>query len=254
MTNRIAIIPIGDSAAAQEIASLLSPEGKPIELKNKYFEASLSLDFDGSGKPPAVLWISHSKYCDLMPPPSGQYSDSELRLLLRVVDKDSNEKIPKALQDWEIDNFAEIINVNLDTFEEEIKKFSDGSGRGSLLDEEQQPAGCRILEALEMVSWPIKVTAGKPLIEQKIEKLTELMKVNDPECDAFSHAMSLMMELKSEIANLQDKERYKYAGEVAMAFQKMLFANIEEEEEEETNDKKGEYSSFEKDLPQPSTN
>lgn len=251
MTNRVALLPLGDPSAAQEVAALLSPDGRPIELKNKYFEASLSLDFDGGGRPPAVLWVGRAADVDAAPPPAGQYADAELRLLLRVV-SGAPPPLPSALQEWEIDCFGEVVDVDLATFGAELARFGGGAGRGSLLDEEAQPAGCRVMEALEMVNWPIRVTAGKPLIEQKIEKLTELMAVQDPECDAFGHAMSLMMELKAEIANLPDRERYKYAGEVAMAFQRMLFANVEEEEEEAPED--GGYSAFDGEVPQPATN
>ena len=155
---------------------------------------------------------------------------AELRLLLRIVDESSNEEIPQSLQDWELDNYAEIVNVRLSTLSVELLKFHEGNGRPSLLDMQLQPAGCRILEALEMVNWPIKTTAGKPLIEKKIERLVALMKNIDPENDSFDQAMSLMMELKAEIPNLPDDQRHKYAAQVALAFQSML--EIEEEEEE----------------------
>ncbi|KAH0788957.1 hypothetical protein GPJ56_007169 [Histomonas meleagridis] len=244
MTNRICIIPHGDPKAAQEVAMTLSPEGKPIEIKNKYFEASLKLDFDVGGKPPAVLWISDSHYCDKNIPPSGQYKDAELRLLLRIIDESSNDEIPQPLQDWELDNFAEIVNVKLSTLAAEFRKFHEGNGRSSLLDTQAPPAGCRILEALEMVNWPIKTSAGKPLIEKKIERLVALMKNTDPENDSFDQAMSLMMELKSEIPNLPDDQRHKYAAQVAMAFQSMLEF---EEEEEEQFEPKHEYTAIKSD-------
>lgn len=233
MTNRVCIIPIGDASAAQDVVTALSPEGKPLEIKNKYFEATISFDFSPEGNPPAVIWVSYSRFCDLMPPPSGQYEKAELRLLLRVVDATSEKEIPEKLKDWELDNFAEIINVDLSKLDEEIDKFRKGEGRSGLLDEALQPAGCRILESLEMVNWPIRASAGKPLIQQKIEKLEAMLGNKDPHSDSFESAMQLMIELKGEIPNLPDEERHKYAAQVALAFQKALMAGEEEEEEEE---------------------
>ena len=240
MTNRIAIVPIGDPAFAQDIVTALSENGE-IEIKNKYFEATLTFDFDATGKPPAVFWICHSQYCDLMPPPSDQYQDAELRLLLRVVDDTSNSEIPEKLKDWEVDNFAEIINVNMKTFEDEVRLFKEGNKRSSLLDEDLQPAGCHVLESLELVNWPIKATVGKSIIQQKIEKLEQMLSNDDPNLDGFDQAMGLMIELKKEIPNLPEKERHQYAADVAMIFQKVLACGEEEESDNEDagNDKAG---------------
>lgn len=240
MTNRIAIVPIGDPSFAQDIVTALSDNGE-IEIKNKYFEAKLTFDFDATGKPPAVFWICHSQYCDLMPPPSDQYQDAELRLLLRVVDETSNSEIPEKLKDWEVDNFAEIINVNMKTFEDEVRLFKEGNKRSSLLDEELQPAGCHVLESLELVSWPIKASVGKSPIQQKIEKLEQMLSNDDPNLDSFDQAMGLMIELKKEIPNLPEKERHKYAADVAMIFQKVLTIGEEESEEDKEEDEKAGY-------------
>lgn len=257
MTNRVAVVPIGDPAAAQDVAMAFTPDGSPIQIKNKYFEATLQFDFDSSGKPPAVLWVSHSKYTDNEKTelPKNVYEDAELRLLLRIVDETSSEEIPERLKDWEIDNYAEIVNVHLATLEEEIRKFHEGTGRTSLLDDQAQPAGCRILEALEMVNWPIKVSVGKPRIQQKIEALTQMLENQDPEMENFDRAMALMLELKSEIPNLPDEERHKYAAQVALAFQKILCVDGgEEEEEEEEAHENHQFQSIPSDdeeLPQP---
>ena len=235
MTNRVCIIPIGDPAPAQDIATILSANGE-LEIKNKYFEATLSFDFDDGGKPPAVLWVSNASHIDKNIPKNDQYQDAELRLLLRIIDENADEEIPEKLKDWEVDNFAEIINVNMKTFEDEVRQFKEGNKRSSLLDEQLQPAGCRVLESLEMVNWPIKVTAGKSLIAQKIEKLEQMMNNNDPNLDSFDHAMSLLMELKNEIPKLPLEEKHKYAAEVAIIFQKLLSAGEEDENENENDD------------------
>ena len=217
-----------------------------MEIKNKYFEASIVYDFEPSGKPPAVLWISNSKFCDKTPPVTKDFQDAELRLLLRIVD-DVNSEIPEELKDWEVDNFAEIVNVNMKTLESEIRKFREGHGRSSLLDESLQPAGCRILESLEVVNWPIKASTGKPLIEQKIEKLKALLQNPDPHSDNFENAIQIMAELKGQIPNLPDEQRHKYAAEVALAFQTALFSGIEEEEDgEEEEEEKKEEPTFQK--------
>lgn len=230
MTNRVCIIPIGDPSYAQDVATALSENGE-FEIKNKYFEATLTFDFDPSGKPPAVLWVCHSSVCDENPPQDNQYPDSELRLLLRVADDKSNSEIPEKLRDWELDNYAEIINVNMKTFESEVRLFKEGNKRSSLLDEELQPAGCRVLESLEMVNWPIKSSVGKSPIQKKIERLEQMLSNKDPNVDSFDQAMGLMLELKREIPTLPDKEKHQYAGQVAMIFQKILGEGIEEEEE-----------------------
>ena len=169
MTNRVCIIPIGDASYAQDVLTALTPDGSPFHIKNKYFEATISFDFDTGGRPPAVIWICHSRFCDLTPPPTGLYQDAELRLLLRVVDETSQEEMPEKLKDWEVDNYAEILNVNMSTLEDEFRHFKEDGHRTGLLDEPLAPAGCRLLESLEMVNWPIKVSAGKPLMQQKIE-------------------------------------------------------------------------------------
>ena len=236
MTNRVCIIPIGDPAPAQDVVAAIWPEGKPIEIKNKYFEAAISYDFETGGLPPAVMWISHSSFVDKRPPPTGEYPNAELRLLLRVVDASSDADMSEALKDWEVDNLAEIVNVNIKTLDEEIRKFREGGGRASLLDEAAQPAGCRILESLEVVNWPIKASAGKSVIEQKIEKLKAMLANQDPHSDSFENALQMMMELKSEIPNLPDEQRHKYAAQVALAFEAALMAGLEEEEEEEAKE------------------
>ncbi|OHS95523.1 hypothetical protein TRFO_38331 [Tritrichomonas foetus] len=235
MTNRVCIVPIGNPAPAQDIVMALSQNGE-VKIKNKYFEATLAFDFEVTGKPPAVLWISHSSHVDIHPPPEGQFQDAELRLLLRIVDSSSNAEIPEKLKDWEVDNFAEIINVNLDTFKEEVRLFKEGNKRSSLLDEELQPAGCRVLESLEMVNWPIKATVGKSRIQQKIEKLEQMLANDDQNLDSFDHAMALMIELKGEIPNLPDEEKHKYAAEVAMIFQKILGGGEDDDDENDNEE------------------
>jgi hypothetical protein len=157
-------------------------------------------------------------------------------MLLRVVSDTSNPDLPEPLRDWEVESMAEIVNVNLETIEEEVRKFHEGAGRSSLLDEELQPAGCRILEALEMVNWPIKVSVGKSPMEQKIERLKAMLNDKDPSSDSFEGAMALVMELKNEIPNLPHDERHKYAAEVAMAFGAILMAGEDEEDDEADED------------------
>jgi hypothetical protein len=69
-----------------------------------------------------------------MPPRASTFVDAELRFLLRIVDETSNPEIPPPLRDWEVDNLAEIVNVNLATLDTEIREFHDGTvvalGRG----------------------------------------------------------------------------------------------------------------------------
>jgi len=231
MTNKVCVIPIGDAVAAQEIVTILGPDGNGMKLKNKYFEADLVFDFDYEHKAPAVMWIGFSHFCDMMPPTVGIFEDSEVRLLLRVCEG-KEDSVPESLKDWEVENFAEVINVRLETFQEEVKDFFDGKGRSSLLDEEQGPAGARVIEALEMVSWPCKMEAGKPQIQQKIQQMVNMLSVDDPECNNFDQAMSIMMQLKEQIPKLPEDEKHKYAAEIALAFQKMLGAEIEEDENE----------------------
>lgn len=236
MTNRVLLIPLGSPASLHGVVGSLWPEESPIEIKNKYFEASIMYDYDKGGSPPAVMWISNSSLVDKHPPPVGEYPNAELRLLLRILDPGADAEMSEALKDWEVDNMAEIINVNLDTLESEIQQFRNGEGRSSLLDENSQPAGCRIMESLEVVNWPVKASAGKPLIEQKIEKLKAMLANDDPLSDSFEGALQMMMELKNEIPNLPDEQRHKYAAQVALAFEAKLMGMIEEEEEEEAKE------------------
>jgi hypothetical protein len=175
----------------------------------------------------------------MVPPPRGQFEDAELRLLLRCVDSTSQAEIPEPLKEWEIETQSEIINVNLETLESELRTFREGTGRSSLLDEGLQPAGCRILESLEMVEWPVKVTVGSSKTHQKVERLVAMLQDADPESESFAGAMALMMELKSEIPSLPDEERHRYAAEVALAFEAILM-NGEEDGEEDEEEKKEE--------------
>ena len=213
----------------------LSPEGTGMKIKNKYYEADIQFDLqESTSKPHAVIWIGNADYCDSNPPDCSKYEDSEIKLLLRICPPASSKKFPetsKKLQDWELDSMAEIINVDPESFDEEIQKFRDGKGRSSLLDEELQPAGCRLLEALEMVDWPLKLVAGKNIIDQKIDNLAHLLSnVDDPELEGFDRAMTLMMELQKTIPTLPDEERRKYAAKVAMAFDSLLDAAELDEE------------------------
>lgn len=233
MTNRLVVIPIGDQAPAQDIVTALSSDGTTIPIKNKYYEADIKVDFEITSRPLAVLWAGAAKFVDVMPPDAKPYENSELRLLLRVIDDDDNEEYPEKLRDWEIDTMSEVINVKLHTLDEEIKNFRDGKAHSSLLDEEAGPAGSRILEALEMVPWPIQTVAGKPIMDQKIEQMVKLLKSEDPECDNFDQAMQIMMELKGTIPKLPDEEKHKYAAMVAMAFQEMMGPIGEEEDKKE---------------------
>jgi hypothetical protein len=233
MTNRVCVIPVGDPAVAHDVLTALCPDGTTIEIKNKYFQATLSLDFDSSGRPAAVLWICQSRFCDLMPPPAGQFQDAELRMLLRVVTDGSGSDLPDLLRDWEVESMAEIVNVNLATIDDEVRRFHEGSGRSSLLDEGLQPAGCRILEALEMVNWPIRASVGKSPMEQKVERLKAMLADKDPNSDGFEGALALVLELKNEIPNLPHDERHKYAAEVAMAFGAILMDGEDEDDEPE---------------------
>jgi hypothetical protein len=241
MTNRVCVIPVGDAAAAHDVLTALCPSGTTIEIKNKYFQATLSLDFDCSGRPAAVLWICHSRFCDVMPPPAGQFQDAELRMLLRVVPEGPSPDLPDLLRDWEVENMAEVINVNLATIDDEVRRFHEGGGRSSLLDEEVQPAGCRVLEALENVNWPIRASVGKSPMEQKVERLKAMLADKDPNSDSFEGAMALVMQLKSEIPNLPHDERHKYAAEVAMAFSAIL---MDGEDEEDETDEGPKYQKF----------
>jgi hypothetical protein len=180
-------------------------------------------------------------------PPAGAFSDSELRFLLRIVDETSDRDIPEVLRDWEVDNLAEIVNVNLATLSGEIREFHSGNGRSSLLDEAEQAAGCRILEALEMVNWPIKASLGKSPIEQKIERLKAMLHDQDPASDSFEVAMNLMLELKGQLPGLPDDQRKKYAAEIALAFQAALTAGEEEEEDGEDAPPAQDYHKFDDD-------
>jgi hypothetical protein len=241
MTNRVCVIPLGDTASAQQVVSCISATGEPITLKNKYFEVTLTFDFESGGRPPAVLWIAPARFLDSNLPPSGEFQDAEIRLLLRVQDPRKSE-IPEPLREWEIENMAEIIDINLTTFEAEIRQFMDGHGRTSLLDEKAQPGGCRLLEALEMVNWQIKSSVGKSVLEQKVERLKGMLADKDPNSDSFEGAMSLMMELKSEIPTLPDAQRHALAAEIAMAFQAAM-VDGEEDGEEEKDEHDG-YTAF----------
>lgn len=64
---------------------------------------------------------------------------------------------------------------------------------------------------------------------------------DDPNLDSFDQAMGLMIELKKEIPNLPEKERHKYAADVAMIFQKVLTIGEEESEEDKEEDEKAGY-------------
>ena len=248
MTNKVLFLPLGPIDRFHDIVMSLSPDGSGMKIKNKYYEADIEFDLqESSSKPHAVIWIGNADYCDSTPPDSSKYEESELKLLLRVCPPSSSKHFPessKKLQDWEIESMSEIINVDPETFDEEVQKFREGNGRSSLLDEELQPAGCRLLEALEMVDWPLKLVSGKNAIDQKIDNLKHLLSnADDPELEGFDHAMTLMMELQKTIPNLPDDERRKYAAKVAMAFDSLFDAaenemiNNEEDKPEIKEDK-----------------
>jgi hypothetical protein len=241
MTNRVCVVPLGDPSFAQQVVSSLTPTGEPITLKNKYFEVTLAFDFETGGRPTAVIWISSAAFLDSNLPPAGEFQDAELRLLLRVTNPGASE-IPEPLREWEIDNMAEIIDINLETFETEVRQFVDGNGRTSLLDEKTQPGGCRLLEALEMVNWQIKSSVGKSVLEQKVERLKGMLADKDPNSESFEGAMALMMELRGEIPKLPDAERHKFAAEIALAFQAAMMDG--EEDGEEEKDEHDGYTAF----------
>jgi hypothetical protein len=233
MSNRLCILPIADVSAMQDIVTALSDDGTKISIKNKYFEADIAIDSDWKNKPLGIIWVGYARYTDMMPPNAAEFENCELRLLLRVLEDGDKEEIPENLADWETESMSEIINVKLSTFDEEVRKCRDGKTHSSLLDEEQQPAGVRVFEAIELVDWPIKITAGKPRMQQRIEQMVTLLKSEDPSCDNFDQAMGIMMELKEQIPKLPDEEKHKYAAAVALAFSEMFGIDGEEEEEEE---------------------
>lgn len=238
MSNKVCILAVGDAGPCQDFITAITNDGEKIPIKNKYFECDLSVTSDYKSKPLAVIWVGFARYVDMMPPNAKAFENCELRLVLRVLEDGNQEEIPEKLSEWEVDAMAEVINIRLSTIDEEFQNFREGKARSSLLDEEQQPAGTRIMEALELVDWPIKMSAGKPRIEQRIEQMLALLKSQDPECENFSQAMGIMMELKEQIPKLPDEERHKYAAAVAMAFGELLQAGGEEEEEENPEEDK----------------
>lgn len=240
MSNRLCILPIGDVSAMQDVITALSDDGQKISIKNKYFEAEIAIDGDWKNKPHGIIWVGFAKYTDMMPPNAAAFEDCELRLLLRCLEDGDSEEIPEKLADWETESMSEIINVKLPSFDEEVKSCREGKAHSSLLDEDQQPAGVRVFEAIEMVDWPIKLTAGKPRMQQRIEQMVSLLKSEDPSCDNFDQAMSIMMELKEQIPKLPDDEKHKYAAAVALAFGEMLGVDGGEEDEEEKKESKEE--------------
>ncbi|EAY10941.1 hypothetical protein TVAG_260270 [Trichomonas vaginalis G3] len=233
MSNKLCIIPIGDYAPMQDFITAITTDGETIPIKNKYFECEIKVDMNYKNKPVAVIWVGFARFVDMMPPNAEKFQDCELRLILRVLEDGDQEEVPAKISDWEVESMAEVINIRMSTIEEELKNFRSGKARSSLLDEEQQPAGTRIMESLELVDWPIKMSAGKPRMEQRIEQMVALLKSNDPECENFDQALSIMMELKDQIPKLPDAERHKYAAAVALAFGEMLGVGDEEEEQAE---------------------
>ena len=233
MSNRLCVLPIGDMAAMHDFLTAVTIDGEKIPIKNKYFECEIKVDDNYKNKPNAIIWVGFAKFTDMMPPNSKMFEDCELRLLLRVLEDNDKEEIPENLANWEADSLAEVINVKLSSLDDEVQQFRDGKAHSSLLDEVQQPAGSRILEALEMVDWPIKMVSGKPRMQQRIDQMIQLLKGPDPECENFEQAMSIMMELKEQIPKLPDAEKHKYAAAVALAFGDLLGVLNEEEEEEE---------------------
>ena len=65
---------------------------------------------------------------------------------------------------------------------------------------------------------------------EKIDQLSALLQTDDPECDNFDQAFAIMMDLKSQIPSLPDEQRHDYAAKVAMKFEQMLMAGLEEED------------------------
>ena len=242
MANRLCVLPIGDMSPMHDFLTAVTIDGEKIPIKNKYFECEIKVDDNYKNKPHAIIWVGFARFTDMMPPNSKMFEDCELRLLLRVLEDNDKEEIPENLANWETDSLSEVINVKLSTLDDEVQQFRDGKAHSSLLDEVQQPAGSRILEALEMVDWPIKMISGKPRMQQRIDQMVQLLKGPDPECENFEQAMSIMMELKEQIPKLPEAEKHKYAAAVALAFGDLLGVLNEEEEEEEEKDEKGEQS------------
>lgn len=233
MANRVLIVPIGDVGEAQDIFSALCPEENVIHFKNKYFEADVEVFLGEVENPLVVMWVGSARYCDMVTPYAEGFQNCELRLLLRVVGEEDPQEIPEKLNDWEVDNFGEVINVDISKFAEDVHQFFENNKRSSLLDEDEPPAGIKVLESLEMVEWPTKLTAGADPVRKKIERMVSCLKNPDPQCDNFERAMAIMMELKNEIPKLPDEQRREYAAMVAMAFSDMMGTEEEEDKKEQ---------------------
>lgn len=236
MSNKVLFVNHGNCKFFNNILNTLSSDGKAMTIKNKYFEINLEFERDHSVLkiPPAIIYISDCEHCDKVIPPLNQFPKSSLRLLLRICPPNEIPEISEELKDWEVDNYAEIININPDTFSTEVSQFFSGE-RSSLLDDSSLSGGRRLLEALEMTEWPLKITPGKTPTEIKIESMLSLIQQQDFDGNNFDKAFGIMMELKDLIPSLPSEDRHKYAAQIAIAFSQLLGGEEEDFNEEEDN-------------------